>query len=182
MIRGLSKITFQFTASHCGIERNEMADLEADRALEKCAMEQSKTAIPLAAIKAKIKRHCKTNWLNQLDHNNARYTAAGPRPTNLTKLCKELTRADMVLSAQLRTGECKLMGRLRHRLADTCSSLCRWCNIVDETVIHVFVECSNPNLVSLRSHMKIHDASVLYDNPSLSVTFAKTAITFLPNT
>ena len=70
--RGLSNITFQFTASHCGIERNEMADKKADKALTRCAAEQPLVPIPLDAMKNEIKLHVKTDWLNQLDKNNAR--------------------------------------------------------------------------------------------------------------
>ena len=177
--RSVSKVTFQFTASHCGIERNELVNSEADKTLIKCAMEQARVPIPLAAIKAKIKQHVKNGWLSQLDPLKARYAAACPRSTKLLDLSKVMNREDMVLSAQLRTGHCKLIGQLRYKIVKDSSPLCRWCNTVNETISHVFIDCLNHDIVSLRTHLHIHDITALYDKPQDAVNFLRTALTFL---
>ena len=90
-----------------------------------------------------------------------------------------MSRADMVLAVQLRTGECRITGRLRYRF-DKGSSLCRWCNNVDETVAHIFTDCPHLDLISTRTYLNINDTSVLFDDPPTAVHFRNKAISFLP--
>ena len=65
--RGMSKVVFQFVYSHCGVEKNEVADRLAEEALRKYkAVDQRKAPIPLQAVKALVKQGPRRNGRRNL--------------------------------------------------------------------------------------------------------------------
>jgi hypothetical protein len=54
--------------------------------------------------------------------------------------------------AQLRTGECRELGKFRGRLNEE-NSLCRWCKDTNESVIHVFQDCEGKRLIEARLNL-----------------------------
>ena len=70
------QITSQFIFSHCGTIRNENVDSFADFALLNCNLRQNKGAIPLSAVKAKVKRSMRDaeeQMYKKNDHGTAYY-------------------------------------------------------------------------------------------------------------
>jgi hypothetical protein len=67
------KIIFQIVFSHCGVDRNELADKDADTALKSCDDNQHLGPIHIFdAIKAEVKFGLKSNWLQCLDKEQNR--------------------------------------------------------------------------------------------------------------
>jgi hypothetical protein len=86
------------------------------------------------------------------------------------------SRTDEVLCGQLRVDRCTLMGSYRFTMKIRHSSVCRWCQIVKETVVHVFSECQAPSIIQLRQDLNIQDAIVLPRDPFLGLKFCRDAI------
>jgi hypothetical protein len=59
------------------------------------------------------------------------------------------------------------------------SPLCRWCNSVNETTVHVLSECQFPPIIQLRQNLNIQDATVLHTNPLLGLKFGRDAINII---
>ena len=79
--------------------------------------------------------------------------------------------------AQLRTGECKLVGKFRQRL--NLGSICRWCDRRDETIFHLFEECDNVEIRQLKLKYGIKSISVLTQNPRNGILFVGDALSSL---
>ena len=110
--------------------------------------------------------------------NTHRYHICGSDSTDLRK-SNFLSREDETLLSQLRTGECRLMGKFRSRLKITNCSLCRWCKTVDETVEHVFNSCESVDVTNIKNKLQIHNARVRHTDPPLGFLFFWDAIGLL---
>ena len=169
-----SKIVFQFIYSHCGVERNEEADRAAEGALKDpwTASNQDKCGIPLRAIKAQVKLSLRDAWLATDDEGSHR-SFISKKPTNLHKSA-DMARTDEVLMHQLRTGECRLAGKFRKRIALPGSEICRWCLREEETVNHMFSTCKG--LAALRRERAIEDQTILCSDGEKSLYFFRSAL------
>ena len=175
----ISKVVFQFVASHCGVTRNEAADKQAELALNRCSdLDQSKIPIPMAAIKAVLKTGVKNKELESFDLDTYRGRICGSDCTDLRK-SSLLSREDETLLHQLRTGECKWMGKFRNRLKIGDSTLCRWCGAVDETVEHVFNNCESVKVIDIKNKLRVINAKVLHIDPPLGLLFFRDVIGLL---
>ena len=175
--RKLSRIVVQFVSSHCGVVRNELADKLAGEALLKLSSKQKDAPIPMMAVKAMVKSGMRKHFQENLNSDRNRYRSSGEQFTNLIASSK-LSRAEEVLLAQLRTGECRVMGVLRSRLGIGGVS-CRWCNNSIETVYHVYSECTDRNILNLKQRLKVKDMKVLHESPTLGLIFCHEAIFLL---
>ena len=176
--REVSKVIIQFVYSHCGVERNEIADKLAEEALRKFkSVDQRKGSIPLQAVKAMVKLECKNRWISNLDSTRPRYQVCKGAYTDL-KRSGTLSRKDEVTLAQLRAGESMMMGKLRNRLG-IGSPLCRWCKVEDETVVHVYTSCRNRGLEQLRRQYDVKDVQILHTKPEVGLSFCGEALRLL---
>ena len=132
----------------------------------------------MMAVKAMVKLLVTEKKLSKKDFkkDRNRYKSSGGNFTNLIESSK-LSRAEEVLLAQSRTGECRIMGVLRSRLGIGGIS-CRYCNISNETVYHVYAECTDINIVNLKQRLKVKE-KVLHENPSLGLKFCHEAVSLL---
>ena len=176
--REVSKVVFQFVYSHCGVVRNEMADKLAEVALGVYKkVDQRKVPISLQAVKAMVKQGEKEMHKGTLDVEKPRFQASGNAYTDL-KRSGTFLRGQEILLAQLRTGECRLMGKWRSRLG-IGDSRCRWCNEEEETVAHVYTNCSNLCIFLLRMELKVEDVKILHSKPEIGFTFYERALSIL---
>ena len=131
------------------------------------------------AVKAMVKLLVTEKKLSKKDFkkDRNRYKSSGGNFTNLIESSK-LSRAEEVLLAQSRTGECRIMGVLRSRLGIGGIS-CRYCNISNETVYHVHAECTDINIVNLKQRLKVKDLKVLHEDPTLGLKFCHEAVSLL---
>ena len=152
-------MVFQFIFSHCGVARNEEADRAADGAVKdpRSINAQDKCGIPLRAVKAQLKLSIRDLWLNTHDEGSHR-SIISKKATNLRRSA-EMSRGNEVLLHQLRTGECRLAGKFRKRMALPGSEICRWCLREEETINHMFSACIG--LVKLRRELSIMDSTIL---------------------
>jgi hypothetical protein len=158
-------ITFQFVYSHCGTVRNDAADAFVDRSLPSLCESQSDASIPYAAIKSEIKCKAKSTFKESL----------GPllHPVNL-KTMKQLSRSDQALAARLRTGQHPKIGKMHWKyLKLSEGSMCRCCNLVEETILHIFNDCQDPEVTMLRNEFNFKDRQVLYKDPKAGIEFIK---------
>jgi len=170
------KIVFQFVFSHCGVERNEMADRAADAALGNLPKaKQRKASVHLSAIKAVMKSGLKENWKRSLCQETTRCTLGGGSKFSDLKASSALSRRDEVVLAQLRTGQCRLLGEFRKvLLKDSWDGRCRWCRSAEESVDHVFNKCSN--LAALRYEEGVTSGEALFTHPKESAAFVNKAM------
>jgi hypothetical protein len=173
--RGVSKVTVQFVASHCGVQKNERVDEFADQMLEECKERQNEASIPLSTTRAWIKTGLTRLWKEGIDMTRFRAAAvAGKKPTTL-KQYAEMDRRDAVVLAQLRTGQSRLMGPFRAKVLKLDPPKCRWCGGNEETVEHLFNECIGGDIKEIKERLKVKDATVLHSNPELALLFLSEA-------
>ncbi len=115
------KVDIQHVLSHCGVARNEAADKEADKAAKTC--DQRSAPVCLAAAMEAAKKIIADDWRKCISVNCPRARIVG---TKCQPRRNALSRGDERLLAQLRTGQCPLIGQLYHRLTKGCTD-CRWC-------------------------------------------------------
>lgn len=139
-------IVLQFIYSHCGILRNEEVDNLARNGHNNVTiMEQNNIHLSLVQIKTGIKRIVKNYWLENIINNGHCYTNSerfkfcSNRWSNIN-LSVDVSRLKYVNGCRLRCGEIISAGKFRCRL--TGNSICRWCHNADETIYHIFFECS----------------------------------------
>ena len=109
-----------------GVLKNEKVDASVGKALqrynkEKLGFSQKKSPILLQGIKAEVQLYLMRQYRNTLSITHPRYLTWGNIPSDL-KLSATYSRTDEVLLHQLRSGECKLMGRHEKK---RISPLCR---------------------------------------------------------
>ena len=180
---GVTEIILQWIASHCGVVRNEAVDKLAAKALDRYNKEimqrsHGKSPIFFQSIIAEAKFQLTQLYKEKLCTNNHRFNVCGPNASDL-KFSYTLSRADEVLLSRLRVGECIEMGTFRARLNIGNSSLCRWCNSYEETVIHVYSDCTSPSIIQLKRDLNFNDVSVLHKDPVLGLSFCREAIKLL---
>ena len=173
---GLSKIVIQFVPSHCGIQRNEEADQLAETSLSNMDRSvQRNASIPFKAIKATIKSGVRRRWKAIVDVDNNRGRIAGAAFSDI-KTSSMYSRKKEITLAQLRTGECRLIGKFRKRVGIPNSDKCRWCRSYEqETVEHLFGTCTNASVVKLREEFQISRADILFKHPDTAYDFFESA-------
>jgi hypothetical protein len=124
-----------------------------------------------------VKLYGRDNWMLALNPSRHRWQVCEKAFTDL-KCSGALSRKDEVIAAQLRTGECMLMGRLRSRIG-IGDPKCRWCKEAEETVEHVYSFCRRKCIVALKKELNIDDVQILHSNPKLGITFCERAISKL---
>ena len=194
----VNTVVFQYVPSHCGVPRNEAADLLAAEAMVKFKedkLEQGRCPIPLINMNAHISRMARTKMFLEgrimgmlFDRDNHdrphperfRDRRHGFKNTDLRQLAAlKLTRLQQSKYAQLRTGEFALIGKLRHRLNPQLPKVCRWCNSHSpESVYHLYTDCTALLLVRLKLDFK--GSEVFGDDPLLALEFCKEALDLLP--
>ena len=135
-ITKVHQVNIQFVAAHCGVERNEKADKEADEAIKTC--DQSDKKIPFERISASIKRRNNQRWAENLKKDTERMKITKKRTS--IKERDNMNRRDYCMLSQLRCGENKYIGKFKRRI-DNTKEECRWCGDDKESVAHVFEDC-----------------------------------------
>jgi ribonuclease HI/ssDNA-binding Zn-finger/Zn-ribbon topoisomerase 1 len=120
-----TQVAFQFVFSHCGVPINEAADKAAD---EGNKLDQSTVPMWLPDFMSAAKELLLEEWHASIREDDPRKAALGHTKMSPCKTVDGVSRADEVLLAQLRTGECPLFGRLAHRLGASSVEACRWCS------------------------------------------------------
>lgn len=161
------RIVFQHVFSHCGVEFNELADVEADNALSSLStVQQSEVPIPFPGIQQHLKAHSRRKRLANLDKTTARYQMFKSISFPLKPLSGPVSRFHETLLCQLRTGSVSFLGpfhiALNRRVGR--AKQCRWCRQAKtiESVPHLFT-CSDRSVVELRAQFNCKKASVLSD-------------------
>ena len=116
-----------------------MADVQVEQFRDFCTAKiQSKVPIPFKNIKTLLKSRMKHNQLSSLNINQHRYkdVGCGNKYTDL-KASSLFTRSDETMLAQLRTGQCRSIGKFRKLVLKT-DGVCRWCKTCEESVVHLF--------------------------------------------
>jgi ribonuclease HI len=114
------KLFFQHVFSHRGVAVNEAVDKLADEAAK---LDQHFAPVHYGDFVAFAARRIEHGWRSSL--SNKRTAFCGNSPTTSKEHLD--SRADDRLLAQLRTGECPLLGKFRHRVNGSHSTNCRWC-------------------------------------------------------
>ena len=135
------RIFMQWIPSHIGIKGNEIADQLAKQG---SSLPQPQAPVSYETASRIIKTNLQEEWLNSwamgtTGRNVYRYMS-GPRPKDAVN---GLKRHEQSIIFQLRTGHVPLNGYL-HRIKPQQSPACPLCNEPEETVNHLFFECSSP--------------------------------------
>jgi ribonuclease HI len=157
-------VVTQFVPSHCGLEKNDAVDLAAGSAMRKLMPLQHEVEVSLEMVRAKVRRSSAEAWRQGLSKDTPRYRVCGHRPTRLLDQGSKggsLSRADMVRLARLRTGEAYEVGLFMGRLGMLAGGSCRWCGEREETVEHLYAECTAPGILDLRENMEVADGENL---------------------
>ena len=176
-----SLIVFQHVFSHCDLERNDMADVQVDQFLDSCTAKiQSKVPIPFKNIKTLLKSRMKHIQLSSLNINQHRYkdVGCGNKYTDL-KASSLFTRSDETMLAQLRTGQCRSIGKFRKLVLKT-DGVCRWCKTCEESVVHLFNECRQREVMTLRNTLHI-SCNSLFKAPTKASEYFKKALLLIGN-
>jgi ribonuclease HI len=129
----LTKLTvyasFQHVYSHCGIKKNEAVDGYADDAAKHLTTAEQQKQVPtkLSDFMAFARREQAEAWHGAQSTEEFRFNLVGQNPTCVNQT-KSWERDDERLAAQIRSGECPLLGKNRHRWDSTTTTACRWCS------------------------------------------------------
>jgi ribonuclease HI len=119
------KVVLQFVYSHCGVERNEMADrLAGEYNSSLPELDPTPTWLTDLCSRKKLSIRERRRNVNKL-HGHQRETEFEARPTPLQS---DAPRSDSVRLARIRTGESLEYGSARRRLLWDQSMMCRWCH------------------------------------------------------
>ena len=158
-----------------------MVDEQVDQFLDSCtAKVQSKVQIPFKNIKTLVTSRRKLIQHNNLNSDQYRYKVAGcgNKYTDL-KASSLFPRSDETLLAQLRTGHCRLVGKFRKHVLKT-DGVCRWCRTYEESVAHLFNDCCQIDVMTLRKTYHISCKS-LQKAPEAALKFFKNALLLVGN-
>ena len=161
------RIVFQHVFSHCGVEFNELADVEADNALSSLStVQQSEVPISFPGIQQHLKAHSRRERFANLDRTTARFKMFKSISFPLKPLSGPVSRFHETLLCQLRTGSVSFLGPFHIALNGRVGpdQRCRWCRHARaiESVPHLF-KCSDRRVVRLRKQFNCQKASVLSD-------------------
>ena len=127
---------------------------------------QHQASIPFSAMKAEIRRAVKSSYKDSLGPLSKR--------VNLRRMKNDLNRSEQSLAARLRTGQHPKVGKMNWKyLKLREDSLCRCCPLVDETVEHIYNDCMDTVVVSLKTELKFNDRDILYSDPKVGIEFMK---------
>ena len=101
-----------------------------------------------------------------------RVSISGKAPTNMDRE-KGMERADRVLLAQLRCGQCRLLGSYRKAIGITDDERCRWCLLAVESVVHVFEECQSRVVRRMRRENGVRNRAAMTHRPGEAVKFVR---------
>ena len=190
-----NRIIFQHVFSHCGLERNDQADKVAVRGFSgvNAVIEQAACPVPLSAVKVSITNSLRKIYFDKSEpmRHLHRYLVCGNDPTPdpkppprqqagelLPPEAIPLPRRELCLLAQLRTGQCYLVGVLRQRLG--LNARCRWCVNSPETPFHVYQKCQHRGILNLRREFRFTKAEILLKEPRKALLFLSRALALLP--
>jgi ribonuclease HI len=158
------KIIMQWVPGHCDLVFNEVADTLAKEASK---LPQEDQPIDFSAAKMCIRHAFKQKWENiqQPTYSMAKYVPSLKE--------RGLTRREKVILSQLRTGgKSYLLNSYRYFISRDEESphtpTCRYCQSADETVEHIFNECSNLNAARSELLMNLNGTCAmekLYSEP-----------------
>ncbi|RMG68007.1 MAG: hypothetical protein D6722_12275, partial [Bacteroidetes bacterium] len=121
-------VVFQHVYSHCGLEKNELVDEYAAAVaqggyipvLSKTEQAKLQAEVPtkLSDFMCFAKRRLVQRWAQTISPEECRVKLVGTKPTNL-RATKKWPRYLERTAAQIRSGECPLVGKNRHRWGDT---------------------------------------------------------------
>ena len=157
---GVTRIVFQWVPTHCGLSRNEAVDKCVGQSVDEVSEQQSRAAIPLAALKAAVKSRLRTTWLGNIVSQPPLRDHPFPKKVDL-RVITHLPRADATLLLQLRAGVCREVGQLWHHLRGDTDKKCRWCKGDKESVTHLFSHCRAGSVVALKKGFGIKDVRLL---------------------
>ena len=132
------KIVLQWISGHTGLHGNERADELAKQA---CQLKQHDMPVNITTAREMIKNYGRQQWLNEWAQGKTGRNMFKHRTRPTQRKETALNRQEESSLFQLRTGHCLLNSHLS-RTHKSHSSLCRHCQLVDETVQHHLLECS----------------------------------------
>ena len=181
-------MVFQWIPSHCDIRRNENTDAVARQALNTYSTTtQRKVPVRYQNIVSYYKERNKAHYLSALQRKPNTRSALTTVPANLSK-DNSLCRRRQAKLAQLRTGISNTMGQYQRLIDGNFSAnhnkKCRWCGGLNETVTHVFNDCTDLQIQALRNDIytktgKVFNAEYLVNDPINASDFHDRAIGFL---
>ena len=171
----LETIVFQFTAAHCGVQRNELVDEAATELLNE--VNQCEAGQIMEVNIRKIKERNKIKWKENMNDEQLRVSISGKEPTKMERECG-MDRSDRVLLAQLRCGQSRFLGSYRKVVGITQDERCRWCSLAVESVVHVFEECQSRIVRRLKRENGIRNRKALWDRPVESAKFVRGLLKF----
>jgi ribonuclease HI len=167
-----ASVIFQWVPGHCDLDLNEAVDRVAKKAT---TMDQSVVPLDISAAKMVLKNQFKEAW--ELDKQTEQYRPSFPIAKYVPSEKEAgMRRKERVILAQFRTGgKSLLLASYRHFLTRDTEApenpSCRFCNMADETVEHIFNQCNmlyqeRSELLNLDNPMKS-----LYDKPKRAMEF-----------
>ena len=158
---GICKVVIQWIPSHCGLEKNEDVDAAAQAAFECMGEQQKNVGVPFSTLKSVIKQRIKAQWIGDIQHlTTMSVVYDGVLRFLRPNLLDGLDRMGALLISQLRTGHCKYVGKFWH-IIHKGDGKCRWCGIGDESVAHLFNECTCGDIVRVKSECGVRNVTDL---------------------
>ena len=151
--RGIARFAIQWVPSHYGIQRNEFADARAKTLLSNCSAVRRVPMLYSTAV-SYYKDQNRQYYHDQLTAEETERYEVTTAKVDL-RVEDKLTRTQQSTLAQLRSGTCTFMGWY----VGYCRSgydpnhkndLCRWCGEAPESVLHVFNDCVDLQILQLR--------------------------------
>jgi ribonuclease HI len=132
-----------FGEGHVGVDKNERVDALVGKHMrilekEKTGASQKKAMVLAQAIKSTVLHQLSTANREGLRQSSHRYEICGDKFFDL-KFSASLSRQREVWLSQLRVGKRMLMGSHRSSISSNNSPLCRWCGVVNETILLVTI-------------------------------------------
>jgi ribonuclease HI len=142
-------VTLRWVPGHCGIEGNEHADELAKRGIS-LPITDEVPPVPQCLFKEKIKedllKSSQKHWMDLAGQKQAKSLLRGYNNKRSSSLLG-LERKEVGIITRLLTGHCCLRRHLaKMNLSNT--SICRFCEMADETSEHILCEC--PALMTKR--------------------------------
>ena len=157
------QITLLFVFAHCGTECNELVDLAADAATRGSPDPTGTAPVWITDFLAATKRYLYSTYTPPPSH---RERLLGKQATPLFEHRKLPRRIETIMS-QIRTNECKLLGRFAARLRITKLQCCRFCCEAEHAAAEEPVQPQSAKPRALEPHKCPRCASVLSNRANL---------------